>query len=70
MKISIKQLSAAYGIDRSGVLRYLKKKGIPLPPRQQMPDSGNQRTYAWDQADAEALIELRKSEGFTVGEGL
>ena len=54
--ISLLKLSKAMGIDRSGVLKYLKKWKYQLPARRQTLDSRNQMTYAWTIEEAKKIL--------------
>lgn len=62
--ISMKELAAELGLDRSNVRKYVLQQGFSWL-RVRTGDSGNQLVNALTQEDAETIIELRKSQGFT-----
>lgn len=61
--ISIKELSNRIGIDRSNVLKLLKKSGIKTQNRR-MPDSRNQLCSTITKEQANEIIAHRKEIGF------
>ncbi|MCK6455294.1 MAG: hypothetical protein L6Q92_02000 [Phycisphaerae bacterium] len=61
--VSLKQLAAEIGMDRSHARRYVLKLGI-TPHKRRTPDSGNQLTLALSQEEAERVRSRRSEQGF------
>jgi hypothetical protein len=63
--ITLEQLAIKFGIDRSGVRKWLVKQGFKLRFIR-LPESGNQLSAALNRPEANRAIALRKSLGFKV----
>jgi len=62
--VSMKELANEIGLDRSNMRKYVLQQGFSwLKVRTK--DSGGQLVNALTREDADAIIELRKSQGFT-----
>ena len=64
--VTLKQLATEIGLDRSNLRKYALKHGFTFL-RVRTPDSGNQSCLALTPEDADALKNLRESQGFTSG---
>ena len=61
--VSLKQLAAELGLDRSNTRKYVLRSGIQ-PHRRRTPDSGGQLTLALTVEEAKAIRAKRAEEGF------
>lgn len=64
--VTLTELSLDLGLDRSGVRKYVLKHGFE-PFAVRTPGSRGQSTLALRAEDAEAVKELRQSQGFAIG---
>jgi hypothetical protein len=64
--VSLKKLASILGIHHSNTRIFVKKLGIKLHKRR-TPDSHNQLTDAITKAEAEAVIDKRREQGFFGG---
>ncbi len=64
--IPLKVLAAELGLDRSNMRKYILKHGF-TPVSVRTPDSRNQSTLALQIDDAEAVRQLRTTQGFGAG---
>lgn len=63
--VSLKDLADELGLDRSFVRKYVLKHGF-VPVSVRTTDSRNQATLALSEEDAQALRDLRASQGFGI----
>jgi hypothetical protein len=61
--ISLKQLAAELGLDRSNARKYVLKSGV-RPHKRRRPDSGSQLTLALTVEEADRIRAKRQEEGF------
>lgn len=61
--VSLKELAAEFGMDRSHARRYVRKLGI-TPHRRRTADSGNQMTPALTLEEAVRIRSRRREQGF------
>ena len=62
--VSLRQLAKRLGMDPSGARRYVLAQGFSFL-KQRIPETGNQIANVLTEEDAEAIIALRESQGFT-----
>lgn len=63
--VSLKQLAAEIGMDRSHARRYVLRLGI-TPHKRRTPDSANQLTLALTQEEANRVRSQRREQGFVM----
>jgi hypothetical protein len=61
--VSLKQLAAELGLDRSNMRKYVLKSDVH-PHRRRTPDSGRQLTLALTVEEADQIRAKRREEGF------
>jgi hypothetical protein len=61
--VSLKQLAAEIGMDRSHARRYVLRLGV-TPHKRRTPDSANQLTLALTQEEADLVRSRRREHGF------
>ena len=61
--VSLKQLAAELGLDRSNTRKYVLKSGV-RPHKRRTPDSGSQLTLALTMEEADRIRAKRRDEGF------
>jgi hypothetical protein len=61
--VSLKQLAAELGLDRSNTRKYVLKSGV-RPHKRRTPDSGSQPTLALTVEEADRIRAKRREEGF------
>jgi hypothetical protein len=64
--VTLRELAEEMGLDRSNARKYILKAGFTFT-KVRTPESGNQLTLALSREEAEAVLELRKSQGFGPG---
>jgi hypothetical protein len=64
--VSLKELADELGLDRSNMRKYVLKHGF-MPTNVRTADSRSQLTLALSAEDAEAVRQLRTSQGYTSG---
>jgi hypothetical protein len=64
--VSLKELARQIGMDRSSMLRYIKRLGY-RPHKRRTADSGGQVAAAVRRDEADAILDRRKREGFVIG---
>jgi hypothetical protein len=64
MYVTLKELAAEFGLDRSNVRKYVLQAGFS-PLKVRTSESRGQLTLALSEEDAEAVRELRQRQGFT-----